>query len=59
MSIRLRAALIALVAAVLFQGCGSEDSEPQEQSARPVKTFVVAGGQALSERSSPSVRQTL
>jgi len=53
MSIRLRAALIALVAAVLFQGCGSEDSEPQEQSARPVKTFVVAGGQVLSERSFP------
>jgi len=53
MSIRLRAALIALVAAVLFQGCGSEDSEPQEQSPRPVKTFVVAGGQVLSERSFP------
>jgi len=53
MSIRSRAALIALIAAVLFQGCGSEDSEPQEQSARPVKTFVVAGGQALSERSFP------
>jgi len=53
MSIRSRVALIALIAAVLFQGCGSEDSEPQEQSARPVKTFVVAGGQVLSERSFP------
>ena len=53
MSIRSRAALFAMVAAVLFQGCGSEDSEPRKHSARPVKTFLVADGQALSERSFP------
>jgi RND family efflux transporter MFP subunit len=53
MNTLVRASFCAALLATLLPGCGGEDSATQQTGPRPVKIFVVAGGDSATERSFP------
>ena len=48
-----RALCLALAASALLHGCGGEEPPAPAASTRPVKTFIVEGGQGDGQRSFP------
>jgi len=53
MNMLVRASFCAALLASLLSGCGGEDAGSQQPGPRPVKIFVVAGGDSATERSFP------